>query len=295
VTAIAIPPLTISTEVDPLESHEYGVNTYLYDTAGRPLLPLVYETVRTDWCGQDAPENATGGGYGRRCSRKQHPAHWRHVASNGDTLLCYWGPDAPPPTGGLIDPEDGSDPDSVETVLTAADLNLGHCYKLRDRNNVLYLIGGASDEPRGDGQVEALDLLKREYRLVPTTHILPCEHVLTLDELSWVGSYIHKVRMAVRDEAVEQYLKDRWCMGGLNSSLVDLGLPKYSPLLRGHLTIKIPFTVKETSTGKSEIEAALKPLFEKFLETVEVPDDDSRGLTLRKSAATVHATELVRK
>lgn len=297
-TSAAFPPLMSEVaELDPLEKFELTTGLYLYDRRSETLRSLVYTGDRNDWCGAEAPDDAPGRPYRCRCSRPPHPPYWRHAASNGDTLLTYWGPDEPAPVSAeMLDPQDGSEPDPVDVVLSVAELNLGHCYRLRDRSNVLYVIGGASDDPRGDDHVEVLDLHKRSYRLLPVGYVLPSDHVLTVDELGWVGSYIHKVRNAVRDEAVEQYLAERWCMEGLNRSLTDLGLQKYSPMLRGHIEVRIPFTAKDHSAGKSAVEALLKPALTKLLDGVQDPTGDNPlGVKLRKSGITINATEMTRR
>jgi hypothetical protein len=258
-------PLRHIIEPDLLGGPEIFPDMYIGESS--KLMATAFERDRQ--CGQPHPTRTR-----RQCTRQYgHPDWWKHAYADGSYLYVVWGGGPAPSAtdGALVDPEDGTAVDPADT-LTLADLRLGLCYRLRDRENHLYVTGGVGDFQRGDGLVEVLDLKNKLYRLLPVEEIVLSDHVLTIGELSWVGRYVADVRNRVKDVAVENYRKDKWCKTGLDHALRDLGMSPYEPVLMGDFVISIPFTAV-SGAMKSQLEEAFKGVVAS-LNTLTVPTSD---------------------
>jgi hypothetical protein len=200
---------------------------------------------------------------GYECTRpKGHPEWWSHVAANIDYVIRVWDGTAPPQPQGWLDPEDGT-PTDDPAILDKAGILLGYTYRLRDRENKLYVTGGVGEYLRADGLIEVLDLKKREFRILPVEEIVPTDYVMSLDELSWIGKYVADVRATVKAEAVAMFHLNKWCKDGMDAALRDIGMSKYVPELRGDLVLRIPWSAGEgtvRSTVATEFQDKLKGL-----------------------------------
>lgn len=253
-------PLRQTPAPDPIAGLNVVRNTEIYNN--QPLKDLLIAPDR-DWC------NSTNSG-GYECTRpKGHPEWWSHVAANSDYVIRIWDGTAPPVMNGWLDPEDGT-PTDDPAVMDPAGILLGYTYRLRDRENNLYVTGGVGDYPRVDGQVEVLDLKKREFRVLPVAEIVPTDYVISLDELSWVGKYVADIRNTVKAEAVAMYHLNKWCKDGLDAALKDVGMSKYVPELRGELVLRIPW-----SAGEGTMRSVVTDEFKRKLKGL-----DLSGLTL---------------
>lgn len=252
--------LRVPNETDPINAYGDTVarDTYIYTDNMRELKNLVYLSERSEWCDVRHPSSGT------RCTRAKHPGWWRHVGCNGDYILRVWGGDEPEPTniGELLDPEDGTPVDPA-VLMTPDQIRIGWCVRLRDRENQLYVVGGVGKHARVDKMIEVLDLKKREFRLVPIEEVVPSEHVLTMDELSYTVEYVAHVRSVVKSEAVAMYRQDKWCRDGLQSALKDLGMSPHKVELHGDLLIRIPWGAPEGAV-RANVERELKRALKDF-------------------------------
>lgn len=247
-------PLRMTAEPDPIASYEYGPDSYIYQDVEYRALVCFSESGATRQCTNEHRRS------GYQCTRPEHPAWWKHVYSNREYLHRVWDGEPAPTVEGWLDPEDGSAVDPAE-IIDANSIKIGYCYKLRDRENQLYVIGGVGEYFRADKLIEVLDLKKREFRTLPVDEIVASEYVMTPDELSWVVTYVAQVRQIVKTEAVTMYRKDKWCRDGLNAALKDLGMAPYVPELSGELVIRLPWTAPEgavRSTVRTALEKAFK-------------------------------------
>jgi hypothetical protein len=282
--------LTVEADPDPLKGPDVEVKVIRAGIVfeDRPVLrSLVAEYAH----GQPVCREADGAGW--VCTRpKGHPAHWKHVASGGTSILSVWG-GGPAPTATLVDPEDGTPPDPAD--LKVETVEVGKVYRLRDRQNKLQVIGGTADSiPRVDGLIEVLDLTKREFRAIPQAELVPTDYVLTIEDLTFVVQYTAKVRRAVYDEGVKHYHAGRWCEAGLQDALRDQGLPRYVPQQAGLITIRIPYqapTDVSTRTVKAEFVKAAN------LEALKglVLGDNEHDLVIRPSDLEVKIQDVTRK
>lgn len=217
----------------------------------RPVRALVYtSTDITEWCTAEQHDDVNGD---VRCTRpKGHPEHWKHVAANRYEVLSTWGGGVAPNDGALVDPEDGTPEDPAESVVKPEAIELGGVYRLKDRKNILLVIGGVTDSKRDDGEIDVLDFTTRKYRGVPPGELVadPAA-VMTPEDLIFSIEYGQQTRMQIKGEAVANYHAGRWCEAGLQDALRDLGLPKYVPTQAGEVTIRLPYSaVSGMSTGK---------------------------------------------
>jgi hypothetical protein len=245
----------------------------------RPVRALVYVSGdAADWCGVEQEDEMNGN---VRCTRpKDHPAHWKHVAANRYEVLATWGGGPAPANGAFVDPEDGTPEDPAESVVKLEDIALGGVYRLKDRKNILLVVGGVGDSKRDDGQIDVLDFTKREYRGVPPEELVadPAA-VMTPEDLIFSIEYGQQTRMKIKDEAVSNYHAGRWCEAGLQDALRDLGLPKYVPTQMGEVTIRLPYSAvsgMNTSKIKKLVEDAvnLDELKAALGAAVDPEDDD---------------------
>lgn len=275
--------LRVSANVDPLDAFDAEIEQGAYIYGNDLIRRTTYHGRRNEWCNTMADD---GSRY--TCSRATHPAHWRHVAGNGDTILRVWGGGPAPLGEEFVDPEDGT-PTDTAPVMTASQVRLGFCYRLRDRENQLYVIGGVGKYVRADKQIEVLDLKKREFRVVPLEEMVPSEYVMTMDELSYTVEYVAHVRQVVKGEAVAMYRRDKWCKDGLDSALKELGFTKHEPELHGELVIRLPWAAPHGAvreTVKTKLLAALTGL-DLGLSEIPISDDpnnvieiDSKGMDI---------------
>lgn len=288
-------PLRHTADADPILDMPWEIRRGLVIDGKRDLRALIYRHGE-QFCGQmNARSHYT-------CTRPMgHPDWWKHVAADGYEILSVWAGAANPPNDGeLIDPEDGSPADPAEVTVTKNDLVIGGVYKLRDRVNKLQVIGGLDDVmPRQDGWIEVLDFTKRDQRAVPVEEIVPVEGLtLTLDELGWTIDFAQALRLKIRDQAVDNYHKGKWCANGLQDGLRDLGLPKYEPQQTGKLVITVPYVALShagTSEVKKAFEDALGPELLAAIKAVQVDPENDNEIELRNADVTVGIMEVNRR
>lgn len=266
--------IRLSADPDPLNTCgvriRKGVN--LDDYRRSDIRRLVYSNDAAGWCRDLNPD-----GDGGICSRpKGHPAHWKHVAATSTQVIGTWGGKAPDTNGAFLDPEDGTPEDPAESVAT--NIAVGGVYRLKDRKNTLLVIGGDGTSARADGQIDVLDFTTREYRAVPATEIVadPAA-ILTVDDFLFSIEYAQRTRMRIKDQAVENYHKGKWCEAGLQDALRDLGLPRYVPTQRGDVLVRVPYTAvtgMPTSKVKEMVAKAVNLDELKVLLGAVDPEDD---------------------
>lgn len=275
-------PLRHTNQPDLIVDQPWEIRRGLRVDNKRELRSLVYAVMDgLQTCGAASPRN------GYTCTRPaDHPSWWKHVAADGWEILGVWGGGEPPGNeGDFVDPEDGSPMDDP-AVATKADLRLGGVYKLRDRVNKLQVIGGLDEHmPRRDGHIEVLDLTKHEQRAVPIEEIVVVDGLaLDMEELGWTIDFAQGLRLKIRDQAVDNYHKGKWCANGLQDGLRDLGLPPYVPQQTGELVIKVPYTaLSDASTNdiKKAFEEALGDEVMAALKAVGVDPENDYELELR--------------
>lgn len=278
--------IRLNADPDPILAQPWrvrgGMDISTYER--RELRNLVSHPDTEDWCREPTPPEKDVHGV---CSRpKGHPAHWKHVAATRYSILATWGGGTPPNDGEFVDPEDGTPEDPAEAVAT--DIEIGGVYRLKDRKNILLVIGGVGDDTRGDGQIDVLDFVKREYRAVPATEIVAdANAVMSVEDFLFSIEYGQKTRMAIKTEAVENYHAGRWCEAGLQDALRDLGLPKYEPTQQGEVVIRVPYTATSgmsTKKVKELVEALAKveELKATLGDAVDADDDDELELKADK-------------
>lgn len=243
----------------------------------RPIRRLV-RNGEQNWCGELNADEVNGT---VNCTREAgHPAHWKHVAASAYEVLSTWGGGAAPNDGDFVDPEDGTPTDPAESVVKPEAIELGGVYRLKDRKNILLVIGGPGATAREDGQIDVLDFTKREARAVPPEEMVvdPAAQMSPEDFLFSI-EYGQRTRMKIKDEAVSNYHAGRWCEAGLQDALRDLGLPKYVPTQAGEVTIRLPYSAvsgMNTSKIKKLVEDAvdLEALKAALGAAVDPEDDD---------------------
>ncbi len=279
----------ITLEPDPIKGGDIevkqirtGIRHSRYD---RPHLhALVYGEGRGNRCEERDPETTY------YCTRpKGHPEHWKHIASNGETILAVW-------DGGPIWvelPEDGTPPDGKDVTVDAPEV--GDIYRLRDRKNIMQVIGGVGNTVRSDGRLDVLDLTAQTYRAVHLIELVPTEYEPTAADFKFIATYTNQMRVKTRDAAIAEYHASRWCEAGLQDGLRDLGLPKYVPEQRGHVVIKVPYS-GPTDMGTSTAVGAIKDLFKTDeLAKLVYPEDNENDLILRVSELSVRVEGVTRQ
>ncbi len=276
--------IRITAEPDPILAMPWRVRggMDLSEFGRRELRNLVCDPDHDNWCKEEMPTAKARERGDGVCSRpKGHPAHWKHVAATRYSIIATWGGGDPPNDGEFVDPEDGTTEDPPEAVAPVVEI--GGVYRLKDRKNILLVIGGVGDDLRDDGQIDVLDFTKREYRAVPPGEIVidPTAEMSPEDFLFSI-EYGQQARMKIKNEAIENYHAGRWCEAGLQDALRDLGLPKYVPTQTGEVVIRVPYTAdSDMSTTKvKELVAALAKVEElkAALATVDPEDDDELKL-----------------
>lgn len=281
--------LRVKGERDPLLDHTATPvqrDQYIYNDMD--LRQLVHHNDRDEWCGARSPLGSS------MCSRANHPAWWQHVSANGDYILRVWNDGVPvPDTGELIDPEDGTPTDPAE-LMTADQVKLGYCYRLRDRENQLYVIGGIGKYVRADNQMEVLDLKRREFRVVPLAEMVPSDYLMSPDELSYAVEYVAHVRDVVRSEAISMYRKDKWCRDGLQAAFKELGVAPHVIELYGDMVIRIPWNAPEGSL-KAKVQDVLREAVAKLELELHVPLGESGPVELDPTSMTVNIENVARR
>jgi hypothetical protein len=284
--------LTIPVDPDPIKGPNVEVTQIRvgtrHDPRTRPVLhELVIGNRRTrDVCHERDPDTAYF------CNRPVgHPAHWRHIASNGEQIIAIWG-GGPAPKAEVI-PEDGSPADPTDLKVDAPEI--GGVYRIRDRKNIIQVIDGTTGRERADGRLDALDLTARQYRVIDPTWLVPTDYTPTVEDFKFVTQYTSKMRATTRDEAIANYHEGLWCEAGLQDGLRDLGLAKYVPEQSGTVTIKIPYSgPSDMSTGVPK--DAVEKLFNTAaLTKLEYPADNEDDLVLRISELSVRVENVRRK
>jgi hypothetical protein len=265
-------PLTVNVEEDPIKAMPWNIRRGLVIDGKRELRELIYRHGQT-FCAEESPHN------GSACTRPQgHPAWWKHIAADGYEIMSVWGGTAEAPKGGFVDPEDGTPEDPADVKVETVEL--GKVYRLRSRKNKLQVVGGVgeytlmSGQPgsfvRPDGLIEVLDMTRREFRALPPEELVPTDEGLTFEEFQFTVQYASDTRFKIRDQGIENHHAGHWCAAGLDDALRDMGLPKYEPVQRGEIVVRIPYealTTTKTTKVKDEVARvidvdALKQLLE---------------------------------
>lgn len=270
-----------------------GMNLDEYER--RHLRRLVCDPDHNNWCKEPVPEGKAVHG---QCSRPAgHPAHWKHVAATNYQIIATWGGGDAPKDGEFVDPEDGTPEDPAESVVPTEAIVPGAVLRLKDRKNKLQVIGKPGD--RSDGDIDVLDLEKREYRAVPATEmVVDPAAVLTVDDLLFSIEYAQRTRMKIKDEAVASYHLGRWCEAGLQDALRDLGLPKYVPTQTGYVSVQVPYSAvsgMNTSKVRKLVEDALSLDDLKALIAAKVDPEDDDELEVKTTDLKVKVENVGRR
>lgn len=204
-----------------------------------------YEEGARTTCGGSNREAVADGTYvgggdnypGYICTRRNHPDHWKHIATSGERVIGYWGG---------TDPKDlkPATPEDIDPAGLVA-IEVGKLYKFRNRRTLLMVVGKRRES--GVERVEVLDLEHERYRVLDTAQLAVRREdmVPTPQQMKWVGAFMAKRRQEVRDNAVQQrrdgYFKT---VAELNGILSELGLEPYQALRQGYMRPEIQIRTK---------------------------------------------------
>lgn len=220
------------------------------------------------WVGQEAYD-------GYVCTRRNHPDHWKHIATAGHNVLGYWG---------------GTDPKSLPVVPADIDsdepfeVEIGKLYKFRNRRTLMMAVGKRRES--GTDKVEVLDLDHQRYRVLDRTQLAPRREDMhpTPAQLKWVAEFMAKRRQEVRDNAILQrrdgYFKS---VKELNGILTELGLEPYLPRRQG--SIRPMFQIRTTGIEDSEAKRRMADWFRTLtpppgIEFLDFPSNRALGFEL---------------
>lgn len=247
-------------EPDPL----WGVEAGAEMTASQVDVFYTHRRAATAGCfaTSDTAEDVVGrpGVWG--CSRRQHPEHWKHIATDGgDYVYACWGGIAPEPDG-----EPDADPGPFE-------LEIGVLYKFRNKSTVLMVVG-----VRKDAQVEVLDLTHEKFRVLKPEQLVPRKadaEPPTPEQMKWVGEFLAQRRKSVRDNALKQR-RDGYFnrLADLNGVLNELGMEPYRPRRTG--TMSPPLSVRTVGLTDDQARQRLAA----WLNTLELPSGFERVGTM---------------
>lgn len=270
---------TTVTEADPLWDVEVGLldeedyqKHFLESARGR------------SYCGVSGPEAGADNIVGRpgdgtwTCTRNTHPAEWRHIVTGGRTVICAWGGVDP----ALLTPEEPSDvdPDDVEE----ATLEVGVCYKFRNKRTALIYLGS-----RQDGKAEVFDLDHGRYRVLERKQLVPRRAdaaPVPAEQVKVYTEFMVGQRNRARQTAVAQRVGGYFHSDAeLDKVLVELDMEPSVKALSGTFAPQFQITTRGVDDESTAVRLlvewvrSLPPLPVGFT-VVEAPRSTTRGLGL---------------
>lgn len=227
------------------------------------------DAVRTgEWIGHEDYDGYT-------CSRREHPEHWKHIATSGSRVLGYW--------GGVDPAQMTMVPADIDTD-EPFDVEIGKLYKFRNRRTLMMVVGKRRES--GVDKVEVLDMQHERYRVLDVKQLAPRrdDMIPTPEQFKWVATFMATRRQEVRNNALQQR-RDGYFKSAkeLNGILDELGLEPYQARRQG--TFRPQFSIRVTGMEDRDAKAKLAEWFKTLkpppgIEFMEIPQTRNMAMDL---------------